>query len=87
MVKIVRYTAEWCGPCKMMNPVFDQLKQELNNEVEIESIDVDQNPQEAKMMGITSIPTIIFYKNGIAYDKQIGAAPKSIILSKIKRGS
>lgn len=82
MIEIVRYTAPWCGPCLLMNPVFDQISAE-RPDVNIRTIDIDEHPDMAKQAGIKSIPTIFFYKDGVFKNKQIGAASKGVIMSMI----
>jgi len=81
---IIDFWAEWCGPCKMMTPVMEQLADE-NDGVIVASLDVDSNPDIAKKFNVRSIPTILFFKNGVTVDKQVGAVPKSVLAEKLKR--
>lgn len=85
MIEILRFTAEWCGPCKMMHPVFAQLSQDYAGQIIITTIDVDQQPEMVKQYNVKSIPTMLFLKNGIIADKQIGACPRSMMVEKIER--
>lgn len=86
MIEIIRWTASWCGPCLLMNPVFDQIAEEYKGRIIITVIDVDSQQALAKQNNIRSIPTIIFNKNGVMYDKQVGAVPKNVIAEKINKG-
>ncbi len=83
MIEILRFTAEWCGPCRMMDPIFNQLAKEYP-EVVITTIDVDNQPDIAKAYSVKSIPTIMFRKDGVMKDKQVGAVPKAVLENKLK---
>ena len=84
MLIIKRYTATWCGPCKQLTPVFDQLQQEVTG-VKFETIDVDQNRESAVEKGITSVPTVIIEKDGQQVYRFSGVLPKSVIAGIIKK--
>jgi thioredoxin 1 len=84
MVTVKRYTATWCGPCKQLAPVFEELKNELT-EVTFETIDVDQNRESAIEQGIVSVPTVILEKNGEMVYRFSGVLPKSVIAGVIKK--
>ena len=84
MVTVKRYTATWCGPCKQLAPVFEELKNELT-EVIFETIDVDQNRESAIEQGIVSVPTVILEKNGEMVYRFSGVLPKSVIAGVIKK--
>ena len=84
MVKVKRYTAAWCGPCKQLAPVFEELKNELT-EVTFETIDVDQNRQSAFEQGIVSVPTVLLEKDGEMVYRFSGVLPKSVIAGVIKK--
>ncbi|MBW1708485.1 MAG: thioredoxin TrxC [Deltaproteobacteria bacterium] len=71
--------APWCGPCRMVAPVLDQLASEYAGRVKIAKLNVDENPVTASRFGIQSIPTMLFFKNGQQVNKVIGALPKSEI--------
>ncbi len=80
---LVDFWAEWCGPCKMISPIVDELAGEYDGKALIAHVDVDANPQVAVKFGIRSIPTLLFFKNKEVVDKQIGAVPKSILVKKL----
>ena len=61
---LVDFHAEWCGPCKMMKPILDQLKSEVNNSVRILKVDVDKNKKLAQSLNVQSVPTLVLYKQG-----------------------
>jgi len=76
--------APWCGPCKMVAPVLDQLASEYAGQIKIVKLNVDNNPMTASKYGIQSIPTMLIFKNGQQVDKIVGAVPKPEIESRIK---
>jgi len=73
---VVDFWAEWCGPCKMIAPVLDELAGSMQGRVKIVKLNVDENPDTAAKYGIMSIPTLMIFKNGEMASRQIGAAPK-----------
>jgi thioredoxin 1 len=79
--------AEWCGPCRMVAPVLEELSKELSGKVAIKKLNVDDNQKTAQMLGIQSIPTLLLYKDGKLVDKAIGALPKVQIKNFIDRHS
>ena len=81
---LVDYYADWCGPCQMMVPVFEQLKTELGDKIKIVKIDTDKNQRLSVSMGIRSIPTMILYKNGEMVWQQPGAMPLHQLRSKVE---
>lgn len=81
---LVDFWAEWCGPCKMIGPVVEQLANEYEGKAVIAKMDVDQNAQVPMQFGIRSIPTLMVFKNGQMVDKVIGAVPKSVLEQKLK---
>lgn len=81
---IVDFWAEWCGPCRMVGPIIEQVGEEYTGKVKVGKVDVDGNPQTAMKFGIRNIPTILFFKNGEIADKQVGAVPKQVIVNKVE---
>jgi thioredoxin 1 len=82
---LVDFWAEWCGPCKRIAPVIDQLAQENAGKLKVAKVDVDNNPDLAGRYGIQSIPSLLFFKNGKLVDQILGAVPKSEIQNKINK--
>ena len=83
-LSVIDFWAEWCGPCRAIGPVVEELAKDYEGKVNIGKVNVDQNPQVSTQYGITSIPAILFIKGGEVVDKQIGAAPKSVLEKKIQ---
>lgn len=83
-LSMVDFWAVWCGPCRAVAPVVEQLAHEYKDKVVIGKVDVDSNPEVATQYGIRSIPTILFIKGGKVVDKQVGAVPKNVLEAKIK---
>lgn len=81
---LVDFWAEWCGPCKMIGPVVEQLATEYSGKAVIAKMDVDQNAQIPMQFGIRSIPTLMVFKNGQMVDKVIGAVAKSVLEQKLQ---
>lgn len=81
---LVDFYADWCGPCKMMVPVFKELKSAMGDRVKIVKIDTDRNQQLSAKMGIRSIPTMVLYKNGQQVWQQPGAMPVHALKSKLE---
>lgn len=81
---VVDFWAEWCGPCRMMSPIIEELAHEYEGKVEIGKLNVDENSETTEEYGIMNIPTLLFFKNGQVVDKQIGATQKSVLVKKIE---
>ena len=82
---MVDFWAEWCGPCRMISPLVEELAEEYVGKAVIGKVDVDKNKETATNYGIRSIPTILFIKNGEIVDKQIGAASKAVLIEKLDK--
>jgi thioredoxin 1 len=80
---IVDFWAEWCGPCRMVGPIVEEVGVDYEGKAVVAKVDVDSNPGITAKYGIRNIPTILFFKNGEVADKQVGAVPKSAIVSKL----
>ena len=85
MPVVVDFYADWCGPCKMMSPIIDELANELDGKVRVGKLNTDENRGIAGKYNIMSIPTTLFIKDGIVVDQVIGAVPKSAIQEKIDK--
>lgn len=80
---LVDFWAEWCGPCRMVGPIVEELHNDYEDKAIIGKVNVDHNPEVSAKYGIRSIPTVLFFKNGEIVDKQVGAAPKATYSSKL----
>lgn len=78
------FWAEWCGPCKMIAPILEEIAEEYEGKLKVTKLDVDQNPVTMMQFGIMSIPTLILFKGGQPVERLVGAMPKARLLSKIK---
>lgn len=77
------FWAVWCGPCRMIAPIVEEMSGEYEGKAVIGKVDVDSNPNVAMKYGIRNIPTVLFVKNGEVADKQVGAAPKQVFTTKL----
>ena len=81
---VVDFSATWCGPCKKIAPIIEELAQEYDGRVVVGKCDVDDNDAHTSKFGIRNVPTVLFIKNGEVVDKHVGAAPKSEFVKKIE---
>lgn len=82
---VIDFWAEWCGPCRMVAPIVDELAAEYEGRVVIAKCDVEDNDEVTMKYGVRNIPTIIFLKGGELVDKQVGAASKEALVAKIEK--
>ncbi|MBR5107357.1 MAG: thioredoxin [Bacteroidales bacterium] len=80
---IVDFWATWCGPCRMLSPLLDEVEAEMEDKVEVVKVNVDDADEIAMRYRIMSIPTLLFFKNGQMVDRSVGAMPKSALVDKI----
>ncbi|MEP7197314.1 MAG: thioredoxin [Saprospiraceae bacterium] len=82
-LSVVDFWAEWCGPCRLVTPIIEELSNEYEGKVTIGKLNVDHNPQVSMQFGVRSIPTILFIKDGKIVDKHVGTATKASLKQKI----
>ncbi len=80
---LVDFWAEWCGPCRMVGPIVDELHNDYDGKAVVGKVNVDDQQEIAAQYGIRNIPTILFFKNGEMVDKNVGVAPKADLAKKI----
>jgi len=80
---LVDFWAEWCGPCRMVGPIIEEIANEYSGKALVVKCDVDSSPGVASRFSIRNIPTILFFKNGKVADKQVGAVPKASFVTKL----
>ncbi|MEG0855978.1 MAG: thioredoxin [Terrisporobacter sp.] len=81
---VIDFFAVWCGPCKMLTPIFESLSKEMITEVTFGKIDIDRSFEIAEAYEIVSVPTMVMFRNGVEVDRIVGFVPKDQIKSKIK---
>lgn len=81
---LVDFWAEWCGPCRMVGPVVEEISNEYKDKAVIGKVNVDLNSNISMNYGIRNIPTLLFFKNGQLVDKQVGYAPKAALVAKLE---
>jgi len=81
---LIDFWAVWCGPCRMIAPIVEELAQEYQGKLKVGKLDVDNNPGVPTRFGIRSIPTLLLFKNGNVVEQIVGAVPKGYIIDKIK---
>lgn len=81
---IVDFWAEWCGPCRMVGPIVEEIGNDYVDKAVVGKLDIDSNPGVTAKYGIRNIPTVLFFKNGEIADKQVGAVPKSNLVNKLE---
>ena len=80
---LVDFWAEWCGPCKMIAPIVEELAEEFGDKIKFTKLDVDTNPQSASNFGIRGIPTLLIFNGGKPVETVVGAVPKSVLKKKL----
>jgi thioredoxin 1 len=83
-ISIVDFFATWCGPCKMLSPIFEQLSDEMNGQAKFFKVDIDENVDLARQFNVSSVPTMIIFRNGEVLDRLVGFVPKENIIKKIQ---
>ena len=80
---VVDLWAEWCGPCRMIGPIIEEMSSEYEGKAKMVKVDIDSNPGIPTKFGVRNIPTVLFFKNGEVVDKQVGAVPKGTFTKKL----
>lgn len=80
---LVDFWAEWCGPCRMVGPLVEEIAKEFDGKAVVGKVNVDNNPEISMKYGIRNIPALLYFSNGEIVDKQIGAVPKSVLAGKL----
>ena len=81
---LVDFWAEWCGPCKQISPILEEIAIEKSNTLKVVKLNIDENPQTPQKYGVNGIPTLMLFKNGELLDTKVGSMPKSILVEWIE---
>ncbi|MFZ4785861.1 MAG: thioredoxin [Flavobacteriales bacterium] len=81
---MIDFWAEWCGPCRMVTPIVEEMSNDYDGKAIVGKVNVDENPDISAKFGIRNIPTIIFLKGGQVVDKSVGAVPKNVLTEKME---
>ena len=82
---IVDFWAEWCGPCRMLTPIIDEIAQEMSSALVVGKVNIDESPKTAARYGVSSIPTLLFIKGGEVVEQQTGLLAKKMLREKIRK--
>lgn len=83
-ILLVDFWAEWCGPCKMLTPIIEEIAKEFEGRIKVMKMNIDENPNIASLLGIRSIPTLILFKEGRSLSTKVGASPRRVLSDWIK---
>ena len=79
-ISMVDFWASWCGPCKMLSPVVEEIAQQFEGKALVGKVNVDEEPDLARQFGVMSIPTVVFLKNGVEFDRKVGVMPGQVFV-------